>query len=105
VVSNFTALPASVTVGQTGSVDTITAYHDSTMTLPADATQVNTYTVVADTPTTLQVCTTSTITATPGNQDQLGSGVETDCFRVDANGNATLFSITLTSSGVTVTFN
>jgi hypothetical protein len=36
--------------------------------------------------------------------DHMAAGTETDCYTVDASGNATVFSITVTAAGVTIKF-
>jgi hypothetical protein len=43
------------------------------------------------------------VTAT-GTADGLAAGTETDCYTVDASGNAALFTITVTVGGVTLKF-
>lgn len=103
VVTSFTTMPATINVGQSGSVESETIYHDSTKAA-TDATATTTYSVNADTPSTLQYCATIVLTANSGNPDGLVSGTEVDCYRVDASGNATLYSVTISVNGANVTF-
>ncbi len=103
VSTNLTAMPAMLIVGQSGPVKTSTAYRLNSLGA-VEATQVNTYTVLADTPTTLQFCTTGVTTAVAGNADGITAGTETDCYRVDANGSMSLYSIELTTPSGSVLF-
>jgi hypothetical protein len=99
VVATFSPLPATVMVGNSGSYDTLTFYHDSTKAV-TDATETDTYSVAANNSTTLLVCIDSTIAGVTkqGTIDGLAAGTETDCYTVDASGNAALFTITVTVS-------
>jgi hypothetical protein len=103
VTTSFTALPATLTVGQSGPFSTITAYQNNAQGV-VEATQANTYSVIADTPTTLQLCTTGVVTPVANNPDKITANTETDCYRVDASGNMSLYSITVTAASGSVTF-
>jgi hypothetical protein len=105
VVVSASPLPATVAVGGSGSYESVTLYHDATKST-VDADEMATYSVAANNSTTLLVCFDSTIsgvTAT-GTADGLAAGTETDCYTVDASGNAALFTITVTVGGVTLKF-
>ena len=105
IVSGGSPLPMTITVGQSGPLDTVTAYHDSTQST-VDATEVETFSVVANNPTTLLFCVntvTSNVTA-QGNLDGFSASTESDCYAVDASGNANLVKVVLTINGVTLTF-
>jgi hypothetical protein len=86
-------------------MDAMTYYHDSSMSI-VDADEAATYSVKADDTTTLLVCLDSTITnvTAQGTADDLVDDGESDCYRVDDAGNATLVSVTLTVNGTTLTF-
>ncbi len=105
VVSSSSPLPATINVGGSGSFESLTLYHDSTLAV-VDAMITETYTVRANDSTTLLLCIdteVSDITAA-GSADGLVADTETDCYTIDASGNAAIFSITVTVSGTTVTF-
>jgi hypothetical protein len=103
VEQSYSPLSTTITVGQTGPLATSTTYHDSTKA-QIDGTQTTTFAVHTDTPTTLQFCTNAVLSANTGNPDGLVSGTETDCYRVNTAGNATLFSITVSVNGNVLTF-
>src|SRR3954469_17576435 len=87
IVSNVSALPATVTVGQSGPLDTVTSYHDSTLgTL--DATTVETFSVEALDATRLLLCVTAvTSNVTPqGTTDGFAAGTTSTCYTIDASG-------------------
>lgn len=42
--------------------------------------------------------------ASADNPDAVVSSAETDCYRVDASGNATLVAVTITGNGTTLAF-
>ena len=105
IVTTFSPLPATVTVGGSGGFETVTYYHDSTKTV-LDADETITYTVSANDSTTLFVCLDSTISnvTAQGMADHMANGTESDCYTVDAAGTAALDSITLMVNGTTLTF-
>jgi hypothetical protein len=105
VVTSSTPFPATLTVGSSGPVDTLTYYHDSTMGI-VDANEQGTYSVQANNSTTLLMClnfTVSDVTA-QGAADGLAADTESDCYTVDASGNVALVSIALTVNGETLNF-
>ena len=105
VVTSSFPLPTTVTVGGSGAFDNLTYYHDSTQAV-MDADETGTYSVAANNSTTLLVCFNTVISSVTaqGTADGLAAGTEMDCYTVDASGNAVLFSITVTASGVTLKF-
>jgi len=105
VVASSSPLPTTITVGGSGAFDTLTYYHDSTQAV-MDADETSTYSVAANNSTTLLVCFNTVISGVTaqGTADGLAAGTEMDCYTVDASGNAVLFSITVTASGVTLKF-
>jgi hypothetical protein len=105
VVTSSAPLPTALEVGSSGDMDSLTYYHDSTMST-LDAREDETYSVKANDPTTLLMCLDSSITnvTTQGTADDLVDDSESDCYTVDAAGNAALVSITLTVTGVPLTF-
>jgi hypothetical protein len=105
VVTTANPLPTTVTVGNSGSYESITLYHDATKTT-VDAVEMSTYSVAVNNSTTLLVCFDATISGvtTTGMADGLAAGTETDCYTVDASGNTALVSITVTVNGVTLKF-
>jgi hypothetical protein len=105
VVTSSSPLPTTLEVGSSGDMDSLSYYHDSNMgTL--DAQEDDTYSVKANNPTTLLLCEDSSITnvTAQGTADDLVDDTESDCYTVDASGNAAMVSITLTVNGVTLTF-
>jgi hypothetical protein len=105
ISSNVSALPTTITVGQSGAVDTITDYHNSTLTT-VDATEVETFSVQADNSTAVLFCfnsVTSNVSA-QGAADGFVADTESDCYAVDTLGNASVAKIVLTVNGVTLTF-
>jgi hypothetical protein len=105
IVSSSTPLPMDLQVGVSGEVDSLTYYHDSTMS-SVDANETETYSVESNDATSLLLCMDSTITnvTTQGTADDLVDDAESDCYTVDAAGKAALVSITLTVNGTTLTF-
>jgi hypothetical protein len=103
VVQSYSPIPATISVGQSGALTTSTTWHDNTQAA-TDATTTTTFSVLADTPTTVQFCTNAAISAIIPNPDSLTSGTETDCYRVDAGGNAALYKVTVSESGLNLTF-
>lgn len=105
IVSSSTPLPMELQVGVSGDVDSLTYYHDSTMST-VDADETETYSVGANNTTTLLLCMDSTITnvTTQGTTDDVVDDAESDCYTVDAAGKAALVSITLTVNGTTLAF-
>jgi hypothetical protein len=105
LVTSSTPFPATLKVGSSGPVANVTYYHDSTMSI-VDADEVGTYVVKASNPVNLLMCLSfavSSVTA-QGTVDGLVAGTETDCYSVEAAGNAGLVSIALTVDGVTLNF-
>jgi hypothetical protein len=92
-------------MGSSGAFDNLTYYHDSLMAT-VDADETTTYSVMTNNSTTLLLCLNSSITGVTaqGSADGLVSGTESDCCTVDAAGNATLATITITINGITVKF-
>ncbi|HBZ71152.1 MAG TPA: hypothetical protein DEP35_16035 [Deltaproteobacteria bacterium] len=105
VVTSTNPFPATLNVGDSGTLDTATLFHDATMTV-VDATLTVSYMVTANDSSTLLLClnaTTSAVTA-QGTTDGLANGSESNCYTVDAAGNVTLESISLTVSGTPLKF-
>ena len=71
-----------------------------------DADDVLTYAAKTHDSTSLLLCLDSTMTnvTAQGTTDDLVDDAESDCYTVDAAGNAALVSVTLTVNGVTLTF-
>ena len=105
VVTSSVPLPPTFDVGSSGSMDSMTYYHDSSMSL-LDADEAATYSVKANNTTTLHVCMDSTITnvTAQGTADDLVDDGESDCYRIDDAGNTALVSVTLTINGTILTF-
>ena len=105
VVTSSTPLPTTLEVGSSGDVDSLTYYHDSAMSA-LDAHEEDTYSVRANNTTTLLLCLDSTMTnvTAQGTADDLVDDTQSDCYSIDAAGNAALVSITLTVNGVDLTF-
>lgn len=105
VVTSSFPLPATVTVGGSGEFDNLTYYHDQTKTL-MDAQEAVTYSVAANDSSTLLLCFTSVISnvSPSGAADGMAAGTETDCYAVDASGNASISSITVTAGATTIKF-
>jgi len=105
VVTSSSPLPTTLDVGSSGDMDSLTYYHDSSMST-LDAQEDDTYSVKANNTTTLLLCEDSSITnvTAQGTADDLLDDSENDCYTVDAAGNAALVSVTLTVNGVTLRF-
>ncbi len=105
VVSSSTPLANMVTVGDSGSVDNLTYYHDSTMAT-VDANETVAYSVMANNSTTVLVCMNSTIAdvTAQGATDGMANGTTSDCYSVDSAGNAALVSHTMMFAGMMLTF-
>jgi hypothetical protein len=105
IVSSSTPLPMDLQVGASGDVDSLTYYHDPTMST-VDADETETYSVESNDTTTLLLCMDSTITnvTTQGTADDVVDDAESDCYTVDAAGKAALVSIALTVNGTTLRF-
>jgi len=71
-----------------------------------DAQEAATYSVAANDSSTLLLCFTSVISnvSPSGAADGMAAGTETDCYAVDASGNASLSSITVTAGATTIKF-
>jgi hypothetical protein len=105
IVTSFSALPATVTVGATGAFASSIFYHDSTQAV-IDANSTETFSVKANNSKTLLVCLNfviSNVTA-QGTADGLVNSTESDCYTVDAAGNANLSTIAVTVNGTTLNF-
>jgi hypothetical protein len=104
-VSSSFRLPATINVGDSGTIDTLTYYHDGTMST-VDADETTTYSVMGNDSTSLLLCLTSTISGVTaqGTADGLTNGTESDCYSVNASGTADLFSIALTIDGAELNF-
>jgi len=105
LVTSSTPFPATLNVGDTGPVDNLTYYHDSTEAI-IDGYETGTYSVVANNSTTLLMCLNFALTGVTaqGTADGLADSTETDCYSVDTAGNAALVSIALLVNGATLTF-
>ncbi len=105
LVTSSTPFPATLTVGSSGPEYALTYYHNSNKTI-LDAYEVGSYVVSANNSVSLNLCLNSVIsnTTAQGTSDGLGNGTESDCYTVDASGNAALTSITLVVDGVTLNF-
>jgi hypothetical protein len=105
VVNTSTALPTTLHVGDSGSFETLTYYHDSSQ-LIVDAYETDTYTISARDAATLLFCMKSVISGTTpqGDTDGLADGTEDDCYAINAAGTATLISVTVSLAGGTLTF-
>jgi hypothetical protein len=105
VVTSSSPLPTTLEVGSSGDMDSLTYYHDSSMST-LDAQEDDAYSVKANNTTTLLLCEDSSITnvTTQGTADDLVDDSESDCYTVDAAGNAALVSVALTVNGVTLKF-
>lgn len=105
LVSGSTALPATLHVGDSGSFEVLTYYHDSSQ-LIVDANETDTYTVSERDAATLLFCMKSVISNTnqQGGLDGLADGTEDDCYAINAAGTATLVSIGVTAGGNTLSF-
>ena len=98
-------IPATLTVGSSGPISTVTVYHDATLAT-VDAHETVTYTVTANNTKTLILCVNSNTTdvTAQGTADGLAVHSEADCYTDDAAGSVVLDHIVLTISGVTLTF-
>jgi len=105
VVISSTQLANMVTVGDSGAVDSLTYYHDSTMAT-TDANETVTYSVMANDSTTVLLCLNSTISdvTAQGTTDGMVNGTTSDCYTVDSAANATLASHTMMLDGMMITF-
>jgi hypothetical protein len=107
VVTSTTPFPATLAVGSTGTVNSLSYYHDSTMAV-MDGNETTTYSVDAYDSSTLRLCfdfVLSNVTLVGGSDGLVPGTDETDCYSVDAAGNAALVSIAImVSSGNTLTF-
>ncbi len=105
LVTSSTPFPTTLNVGDTGPVDNLTYYHDSTEAI-IDAYETGTYSVVANNSTTLLMCLNFVVSdvTLSGMGDGLADSTESDCYSVDASGNAALVSITLMVNGGTLKF-
>jgi len=105
LVTSSVPFPTTLQVGTSGSVDTMTYYHDSSLG-QVDANAATTYAVKANDVITLLLCLDTVIAdVTPqGTADGLVDGTESDCYTVDAAGNAVLISITTPVNGMVLQF-
>jgi hypothetical protein len=105
VVTAFTELPGTLTVGGSGAFESDVYYHDSTMGV-IDANETDTYSVSANNSTTLFLCIQSVISGVTasGTSDGLADDTETDCYTIDSAGNTNLATIAITVNGVTLNF-
>jgi len=96
LVTSSTPIPTTLNVGNTGSVDSLTYYHDSTKAF-IDANETATYSVDANNSATLLMCLSFVLSdvTVVGTGDGLAPNTETDCYTVDASGTANLVSIAL----------
>ena len=96
ISSNTSPVPTTISVGQSGPLGTTTIYHDSTLAT-VDATRLETFSVQARDSSTLFFCVTdaTNFVSGQGNVDGFGTDTESDCYAVDASGNASLAKIVL----------
>ncbi len=96
LVTSSTPIPATLNVGNTGPVDNLTYYHDSTTGF-VDANETDTYSVIVNNSTTLLMCLNIVLSdvTVVGTADGLAPNTEMDCYSVDASGTANLVSIVL----------
>lgn len=107
ISANIQPVPATITVGQSGPIDTVTVYHNATL-ITVDALETNTFSVLANNPTTLLFCQNSVLSnvTAQGTADGFVADTESDCYAVDASGNANIARIILSLNGgvTTLTF-
>jgi hypothetical protein len=105
VVTGFSPIPPTLTVGTNGAVTSGIYYHDSTQAV-IDANTTETFSVKANNSKTLIVCLNfviSNVTA-QGSADGLVNSTESDCYTIDAAGNVNLATIAITVNGTTLNF-
>ncbi len=105
VVTNYFPPPANFQVGGSGTLETITVYHDATESV-IDAMITNSYAVTANDVSTIMVCIDTEVSGVTaqGSSDGLANGTESDCYTDDAAGNLALSSITLSVNGTSIEF-
>ena len=105
IVSAPATLPATFTVGSSGPVDTLTFYHDASLSI-VDATETVAFSVTANNPTTLLLCLNSTIAnvTSQGTADGLAADSESDCYTEDSAGSIILDDVKVTVGATTLTF-
>jgi hypothetical protein len=98
VVTSYSPLPATLTVGQTGSLVTLKIYHDATMAV-LDGTQTSSYSVQSYLSTTLLLCIEGSITpvANPSVYALFGY-----CYLIDSSGAMILYSMGAVTAGIGV---
>lgn len=98
VTANQVALPASGKVGDIGNLDTKTFYTNNTKST-STATEVDTWSLQADTATTAYLCANSSISYTVGINV---SGSE--CYKINTSGAILGNKVTIAINGKSVTF-
>jgi hypothetical protein len=101
LVTTSTPLPTTFDVGHSGSIYSLTYYHDSTRAV-LDGTETASYSVSARDSATLRMCLSfvlSDVTLVGGSDGLVPGQEETDCYSVDASGHADLISVAIMMSG------
>jgi len=93
-VNQGVALPATLTVGQQGSMGTYTLYHDSSEAF-VDATGSISYRVDTYSATQLSLCVTNQLNAEPSNLAGMVNRVEDSCYLISQSGAVTLHSVSI----------
>jgi hypothetical protein len=97
LTTSSTPLPTTFTVGNTGSIYSLTYYHDSTMAV-IDGDETATYSVYAVDSKTLKVCLSfvlSDVTLVGGSDGLVPGPEETDCYSEGASGAMGLISVAI----------
>lgn len=97
IYSNQNALPTAASIGDSGSSDTATTYYDTSLTT-VFGTMTDTWTLNSGSDGNALFCADSV------SKTNNGSVSESDCYSLDANGNALNLTVTLTVNGVTLNF-
>ena len=103
VTTSFTALPASISVGQSGPYATFACYTDSTMSTPL-GNATSTYTIAAGATSDTATLEMTVVASNAGGQQVSSSQTN---FQMGSSGNISFSSISVTAiiDGVTVTYN
>lgn len=107
VVTSSFPLPATLKVGDSGAVASLTYYSDRARAVPTlDGFEADTYSVIPDSAWTRLLCLASEISGitSQGTADGFGKVPETDCYAIDAADTATLVEVTKSVAGETLTF-
>jgi hypothetical protein len=98
VYANQATLPATAAVGASGPLDTETTYANSSKTLPAVSTTVDTWSLSQATSSTGWWCVNSVTTPTGST-----AGNSSQCYQVDASGNVLALKVITSVNGQPVT--